>query len=191
MPYEEAKQFKKGSARASYYQEALRESAQFRKDYKRRKGVIKAEEMPWEDTPQGRIKHVINEKMDTRECALDMYIQLLPPGGRSGKHRHMAEEVFYVLEGKGYDQHWDLKFDCADAYIWDWEKEPKRFDWEEGDYVYIPPYTTHQHFNADPAKPARFITATNRIVKLMGFDWLEQVEPAPDYKEGGKKGGKG
>jgi len=183
MPYEEAEQFKKGDAQAPYYQEALLESAQFREDYKGRKGVIKAAEMPWENTPQGRIKHVTNEKMNTRECALDMYIQLLPPRGSSGKHRHMAEEVFFVLEGRGYDLHWDPKFDCADKYVWDWEKEPKRFDWEEGDYVYIPPYTAHQHFNADPDKPARFITATNRVVKFLGFDWLEQVESAPGYKK--------
>jgi len=182
MPYEEAKRASKGKAEASYYKEALQESAEFRRDYKKRKGVVKAEEMPWETTPQGRIKHVVNEKMNTRETALDMYIQLLPPGGRSGKHRHMAEEVFFVLEGKGYDLHWDFKFDCADEYSWDWEKEPKRFEWEEGDEVYIPPYTTHQHFNADPSKPARFITATNRAVKALGFNWIEQVENAPDYK---------
>ncbi len=31
-------------------------------------------------------------------------------------------------------------------------------------------------------KPARFISATNRIVKAMGFDWIDQAENAPDYK---------
>ncbi len=179
MPYEEAKRAKKANAKASFYAQALKESAQFRKDYKKRKGVITAEEMPWEDTPQGRIKHVINEKMNTRECAVDMYIQAIPPGGRSGKHRHMAEEVFFVLEGRGYDLHWDPMFDCKDQYSWDWQKEPKRFEWEEGDIVYIPPYTTHQHFNTDGSNEARFITATNRLVKALGFGWIEQVENAP------------
>jgi len=182
MPFEEAKKAQGGSGQATYYKEDVEESKAFRQGYKKRRGVVKAEEMPWEDTPQGRMKHVIHEKMNTRECALEMYQQFLAPGGASGKHRHMAEEVFFVLEGRGYDLHWDVKFDCADQYSWDWEKEPKRFDWEEGDFVYIPPYTTHQHFNADSGKPARFITATNRIVKELGFNWLEQVEPAPDYK---------
>jgi len=183
MPYEESQKATLGKAQAKYYQQALQESSEFRKEYKRRKGVIKASEMPWEDSPQGRIKHVINEKMNTTECALDLYQQFLAPGGSSGKHRHLAEEVFFVLEGKGYDLHWDVKFDCAEAYIWDWEKEPKRFEWEEGDFVYIPPYSIHQHFNADPNKPARFITATNRMVKALGFDWMEQIEPAPGYKK--------
>jgi len=183
MPYEEAKKAQQGSSQAHYYQDALEESQAFREEYKKRKGVIKAEEMPWEDAPQGRIKHVINEKMHTTECALDMYQQFLAPGAASGKHRHLSEEVFFVLEGKGYDLHWDPIFGCADAYTWDWEKDPKRFDWEEGDFVYIPPLTTHQHFNSDPEKPARFITATNRIIKALGFDWQDQVEPAPDYDD--------
>ncbi len=187
MPYQEAEQSKQGKAKANFYQEALKESAEFRKTYKKRKGVIKAAEMPWEEAPQGHLKHVVNEKMNTRECALDVYQQLLSPGGCSGKHRHLEEEVFFVLEGKGYDLHWDVIFDCAEKYSWDWETEPKRFEWEEGDFVYIPPYTMHQHFNADPDKPARFISATNRMLKYLGFDWKEQVEPAPDYKEEKKK----
>ena len=181
MSYQEAERSHKGNLRAEYYQEALQESADFRKEYKKRRGIVKSGEMPWEDSPQGRIKHVINEKMNTRECALDLYQQLIPPSGASGKHRHIAEEVFFVLEGRGYDLHWDVKFDCVDEYHWGWEKEPKRYEWEEGDFVYIPPYTAHQHFNADPTQPARFISATNRLLKALGYNWVEQVEPAPGY----------
>jgi hypothetical protein len=33
--------------------------------------------------------------------------------------------------------------------------------------------------NADPARPARFISAQNRIYKAMGFNDLEQLEDAP------------
>jgi len=182
MPYEEAEKAILGDKKADYYKEALEESRAFREDYKKRKGVIKAVDMPWEDSPQGRIKHVINEKMNTTECALDMYQQFIAPGSASGKHRHMSEEIFLVLEGKGYDLHWDVNFDCADEFIWDWEQEPKRFDWEEGDFVYIPPFANHQHFNSDSEKPARFVNSTGRILKALGFDWQEQVEPAPDYK---------
>ena len=192
MSYQEAAKVKQGKKRASYYQDTLKESAEFRKEYKKRKGIVKATEMPWEETPQGHLKHVVNQKMNTRECALDLYQQLLNPGGCSGKHRHLAEEVFFVLEGKGYDLHWDVKFELTEKYNWDWEIEPKRYEWEEGDFVYIPPYTTHQHFNADPAQPARFITATSRMLKPLGLDWIEQVEAAPDFqaqvKQAKKKG---
>lgn len=182
MPFEEAKRTDIKGQRVYYDREALKTSAQFREEYKKRKGVIKAEEMPWEESPHGHIKHVVHEKMNTAECGLDAYIQIIPPGGRSGKRRQLAEELFYVLEGKGYDLHWDLEFDCKETFLWDWAEEPKKFEWEEGDFVYIPPYTMNQHFNADPEKPARIISASSRVVRHLGFDWVEQVEPAPDYK---------
>lgn len=189
MAYEEAERATAGQLKSSFYREALEESAAFRESYPRRRTVITAEEMPWEDSPQGRIKHMVNEKMNTKEHCLDIYQQFLAPGSRSGKHRHLTEEVLYILEGKGYDLHWDVKFDCQDAYVWDWETEPKRFEWEEGDFVYIPPYCGHQHFNADPTRPARFISVTSRIVKAMGFDWFDQLESAPEYRptEGGHR----
>ena len=183
MPYEESKKALLGEKKADFYKKALERSKEFREDYDKRKGVVKAEEMPWEDSPQGRIKHLIAEELNTRECALDIYQQLIHPGSSSGKHRHMSEEVFFVLEGKGYDLHWDVSFDCKDEYIWEWQQEPQKFEWEEGDFVYIPPYTIHQHFNADPDNPARIITATSRVIRALGFDWMEQVENAPNYKE--------
>jgi len=183
MAYDESKRANVGNQKADFYKEALRESQTFREEYKKRKGIVKAEEMPWEDSPDGRIKHVINEKMNTKECALDLYMQFLEPDGRSGRHRHLSEEVMLVLEGRGYDLHWDVDFKLHDeGYEWIWSQEPKKFEWKEGDFVYIPPYSIHQHFNADPAKPARVLVTTSRLVKQIGFNWFEQVENAPGYK---------
>ena len=120
MPYEEADRALLGNEECNYYAEDLKKSEQFRAEYMKRKWVIKAEEMPWENSPQGRIKHMASDRMNTRECCVDEYQQLLPPGGRSGKHRHMAEEILYILEGRGYDQYeqtcLDLGGPCALCY---------------------------------------------------------------------------
>jgi len=183
MPYEEKGFFKEGNLETDFYHRMLDRSKKFKEEYNKKRHVVTPEEMPWEDSPQGKIKHLVNEEMDTVECCLDMYMQEIPAGSRSGKHRHMAEEVFFVLEGKGYDLHWDAFFTLDVKYDWGWEKEPKRFEWEEGDFVYLPPYTMHQHFNVDPLRPARFVTATSRLVKALGFDYWEQVENAPEYKK--------
>ena len=164
-----------------YYKEALQASAEFRKEYDGRMNVVKATEMPFERSPNGLIKHVINERMNTKECCLDIYQQFLPPGKASGKHRHLSEEVFYVIEGSGYDLHWDLRFDCHDKMEFDWESEPKKFSWSVGDFVYIPPYCAHQHFNADPDSEARLIVCNSRILKPMGLDWFEQLENAEGF----------
>lgn len=184
MAYDERKRADIGQQKADFYKEALKESKAFREEYKRRKGTVRAEDMLWEDSPDGRIKHVINEKMNTKECALDIYMQFLDPSSHSGKHRHLSEEVFLVLEGKGYDLHWDVDFELQDeGYNWIWSEEPKKYEWKEGDFVYIPPYSIHQHFNSDPEKPARILVTTSRLVKALGFNWFEQVENAPGYKE--------
>lgn len=168
-----------GQDSCSFRADAIAQSAEFRRLYESLRNVVHAEEMPFESSPDGLLKHLVHERMSTRECCIEAYMQFLPGDGRSGKHRHMWEEVIFVAEGAGYDLHWDLKFDCLDAFEWDWETEPKRIEWQRGDFIYVPPFTMHQHFNADPASEARLIVISNRIVRAMGFDWLDQVEPAP------------
>ncbi|MGE5095492.1 MAG: hypothetical protein ACM3SO_10160, partial [Betaproteobacteria bacterium] len=66
------------------------------------------------------------------------------------------------------------------------QKEVKRYEWEAGDVIYIPPNTISQHFNADPDRPVRLISAVNRIFKACGLNDLEQIEDAPEYRPGVK-----
>jgi hypothetical protein len=86
-----------------------------------------------------------------------------------------------VVEGRGYDLHQDCDVEITDDYHWTPQDEIKRFEWEAGDIIYVPPNTIHQHFNADPDRPARLISAINRIFKNSGLNDLEQIEPAPEY----------
>jgi hypothetical protein len=44
----------------------------------------------------------------------------------------------------------------------------------------VPPFSIHQHFNTGKTE-ARLIVISNRIVKAMGFDWLDQIEHAPGF----------
>ena len=61
---------------------------------------------------------------------------------------------------------------------------PKKFEWKRGDFVYIPPYVAHKHFNSDPNNQARIISIHNRVLKAMGAAWYEQLEPYEGYVEG-------
>lgn len=67
----------------------------------------------------------------------------LDPGASTSNHRHAYESLIYVISGRGYTI-----------------TEGQRFDWKEGDAVYVPPWCWYQHF-ADPKESARYITATN------------------------------
>ena len=182
MSYADEKAKSRSKLSCNYYAEGLAESAQFRKEYKNDyKKVIKAHEMPMERSPNGLIKHIIHEKMKATEMCVDIFMQFLEPGKASGKVRHLSEAIFYVVEGSGYDLHWDVKFDCDVKMEFEWEKEPKRYEWTQGDFVYIPPYCAHKHFNSDPKNEARIIVMNSRIVKPMGFDWFEQLENAEGF----------
>ena len=155
-------------------------SQEFRSNYENRLNVVSSKDMPFERSADGLIRHLVHNRLNTKECCVEAYMQFLTPGERSGKHRHMWEEIIFVAEGAGYDLHWDLKFDCIDAFAWDWNEEPKRFEWKRGDFIYVPPFTIHQHF-ADASTDARLIVISNRIVKTMGYDWFDQLEHAPGF----------
>jgi uncharacterized RmlC-like cupin family protein len=167
-----------GQKTCTFRADDIKNSADFRAMYQHAANVIPPEDQPFENGPDGLIKHLVHEKMNSTECCVDAYMQFLAPGKSTGKHRHMWEEVIFVAEGSGYDLHWDLKFDCLDKYQWDWEAQPKKNEWMRGDFIYVPPFSIHQHFNAGQSE-ARLIVISNRIVKAMGFNWLDQVENAP------------
>lgn len=166
------------------YEQALLEAAQekARTRLLRQHQVIKAYDMPWENSRHGRIKHIVNSHMPYPVKTVDLYMMVLTPGGRSGKHRHMAEELLYILEGQGYDLHCDPVVEIDEKYVWGTNAESQRFDWEQGDFVYIPPMVAHQHFNASPTAQARFLAASHRGYRFLGYPDLEQLEDAPDYK---------
>jgi quercetin dioxygenase-like cupin family protein len=176
---EDKQQAFSGTNVCNWRAEEIVKSLAFREEYAKRPNVITAEEMPWERSPDGLIKHLIHRNMNTPELCVEAYMLFLKEGERSGKHRHMWEELAFVVEGEGYDLHWDMSYQCDEEYHWKWAETPKRYDWKRGDFVFIPPFTIHQHWNASATNEARVIVISNRIVKKMGFDWLDQVEPAP------------
>jgi quercetin dioxygenase-like cupin family protein len=181
MGFQESANWRAGKKQAPFYAEALKDAAERPIRDAGRKKIITPEDMPWEMSPHGLIKHLVNDKMNARVETVDVYMQIIPPGSRSGKHRQLAEEALYVLEGRGYDIHVDCDVEITDTYHWKPQDESRRFEWEAGDMIYIPPNTISQHFNADPERPARLVSATNRIYKYCGLGDLEQIENAPEY----------
>jgi uncharacterized RmlC-like cupin family protein len=181
MAWSESKNWLKGSTTGKLYQSLLDDATTAPQRNAKRKKIVRPDDMPWEMSRQGLLKHLLNEQMNTRMDTVDAYMQIIPAGSRSGKHRHLAEECVYVLEGRGYDLHQDCDVEITDTYHWTPQPEVKRFEWEAGDVVYIPPNTIHQHFNADPGQPVRIISIINRIYRLSGLNDLEQIEDAPEY----------
>jgi len=122
-------------------------------------------EQAWELTRQGRIKWLIHPDMRIATKRKYIYFQEIPPGSRSGRHRHVAEELILVLEGKGYDIH-----------------DGERWNWEQGDLICIPGMTEHQHFNSGN-DPVRLLCAFPATYLNLGVGGFEQLEDAPEYHE--------
>jgi len=181
MAWSESKAWLKGKTSGKLYQGMLDDVANAPARNAKRKKIVRPDDMPWEMARQGLLKHLLNEQMNTRMETVDAYMQIIPGGSRSGRHRHLAEECLYVLEGRGYDLHQDCDVEITDTYHWIVQPEVKRYEWEAGDIIYIPPNTVHQHFNADPERPVRLISAINRVYQFCGLNDLEQIEDAPEY----------
>jgi gentisate 1,2-dioxygenase len=181
MAWSESRAWMQGTVHQKLYQALLDDAAAAPARNAKRRKVVRPEEMPWEMARQGLLKHLLSEGMNTRMETVDAYMQIIPPGSRSGRHRHLAEECLYVVEGHGYDLHQDCDVEITDQYRWVAQPEVKRYEWEAGDVIYVPPNTIHQHFNASGEKPARLISAINRIFKASGLNDLEQLEDAPEY----------
>ena len=87
----------------------------------------------------------------------------------SGKHRHQGGLVIYVIDGRGYS--------VVDG---------ERVNWEKGDLVLLPlreKGVEHQHFNADPDKPAVWIAFINKNMQDYVASEITQTEVSPEYKE--------
>jgi quercetin dioxygenase-like cupin family protein len=181
QPLHEADVARTGAGEVSFRAEDIASSVKSRADYKGLLSVVTAQSMPFEHSADGLIKHLVHHKMGTHECCVEAYMLFLERHAKSGRHRHMWEEVIFVVEGEGYDLHWDLSFDCKETFVWEWATEPRQFAWKRGDFIYVPPYTEHQHVAT--SDNARLIVISNRIVKEMGFNWFDMVEPAPQTPE--------
>jgi quercetin dioxygenase-like cupin family protein len=125
--------------------------------------VVQDEHEPWEWTPQGKIKWMVHPLQEIAAKVMWIYFQEIPPGSRSGKHRHVSEELLLVLEGRGFDVH-----------------DGQRWEWEQGDLICVPPMTEHQHFGLGENR-ALLLSAMPSIYADFGFGGIEQLDAAPEH----------
>jgi oxalate decarboxylase/phosphoglucose isomerase-like protein (cupin superfamily) len=123
------------------------------------------------------------ERTDVRSYAVDLYEQEIAPGGSSGKHWHMSDEVVYAISGQGHSLQWDVEADIDDKYYARVADAPTRWEFRQGDVLYVPQNTVHQHF-ADGDEPLRLLVAQNRIFKHLGYDSVVHLEDAKAGKTG-------
>lgn len=143
--------------------------------------VLKPDATPWEWTPFGHIRRIAGEGVPLRIKGTDAYLQEIPAGSHSGKRWQMADEVTHVLEGEGYDLHWDVEAEIDDQFYARIAKKPTRWDWKKGDVIWTPQNTVVQRFNSSDSEPVKLVSASNRMFKYLGYSRIVHFENAPEY----------
>ena len=77
------------------------------------------------------------------------YLCDIPPGGTFRAERHMYEEMFFVVSGRGA------------ATVWYPDSPKQTFEWHEGSVFSIPLNTWHELYNGSGDTPARLYAAFN------------------------------
>jgi len=133
--------------------------------------VRKGGEIRFVDGPQAYSRHYV-EPEDGITQTLHIHLEEYGPGGKSQKHGHVNEAAFYILDGRGYEIH-----------------DGVRYDWQAGDVAVVHNNCVHQHFNADPARPARaLVLKTKPMYMFLNMLFQQLVEPRPTEPAPGGRG---
>jgi len=124
--------------------------------------VIKGRQTPFHSGPQQFSKHYLEPK-DGLGQTLHIHLEEYAPGGKSQKHGHVNEAVFYILDGEGAEVH-----------------DGVRYEWEAGDAAIVHNNCVHQHFNRNPDRPARaLVMKTKPMYVFMNMLFQKMIEKTP------------
>lgn len=134
--------------------------------------LVKGDDLPWQTSAQGIMKWYMHPNLKT-PCisTLNIFVQEIPPGSRSGRLQYPGNMVMFIMQGQGYT--------LVDG---------QKHHWSKGDVVQIPVKpngVVFQHFNTSEEEACRFVCAEPNAVHSSGVDRhgaLEQLEVAPEFK---------
>jgi quercetin dioxygenase-like cupin family protein len=94
----------------------------------------------------------------------------LPPESSNGGHGHQNEAAFYILEGRGYEIHDDL-----------------RYDWKQGDLVFVHTDSVHRHFNPYGERAVALVMKAKCTWMFMGLIQQGKSGPIPRPEDFGDR----
>ncbi len=118
----------------------------FHEENRRRQGKVlqKKEDIKLEPTLMGHMAYAIDARLGFHVKAMSTIIAEVPPGKHSGSHRHLYDEIDYILDGEGQviidDQTYNVK---------------------QGDTLAIPVFAWHQYFGTGD-RPLRILAHNTR-----------------------------
>lgn len=140
--------------------------------------VVHAGELPWTQADRGLVRDITSSRSrNHRNSSVDLYAQCVPGSGWSSRHLHMADEVLFVLSGRGTVRQWDVRPEIADRYYARVSEEPTEWRFGPGDLVYVPPATAHQ-IVADESGDVEVLCAHSRAFATLGYGGVVTLQSA-------------
>lgn len=84
---------------------------------------------------------------------INIHFSRLTPGESSRLHKHHNEAAVYIVQGKGYSM-----------------VQGERYDWEKGDFLYVPVFCWHEHFNTGEEDVIYMGITNKRMLDWLGLD---------------------
>lgn len=136
-------------------------------------GITRFSDVELRVSPKGtRTALMVDRSLGFNSSGLSLALFEMPPGKAQSKHRHPGEAILYIVSGRGYSVINDAEY-----------------QWETGDAVVVHQYVWHQHFNADPDRPAVVLRLHmwESIIEIMqaAMDPVPLYEDAPEFHERG------
>lgn len=124
--------------------------------------LVKPRDLLFGNTPMGKVAYAVDRATGFHVKALSTAVAEIEPGSRSGAHRHLYDEIDYILEGEGRaivdDQVYEIK---------------------KGDTLAIPVFAWHQYFSTGDV-PLRILAHSTRpAMENLGLMATQQGEAAP------------
>jgi quercetin dioxygenase-like cupin family protein len=116
--------------------------------------VVKGTDIQWY-TPKGTNPSLLAPVLGTPIKSFELFLQEIPADGSSDMQQHHHEAVHYVISGSGYS-----------------EIGGRRWEWEAGDFVCVPPMEWHRHYNANSTETVRMLLVENtRLLSALGLNY--------------------
>jgi gentisate 1,2-dioxygenase len=125
------------------------------------KVLVKQKDLAFERTAMGNLAYVVDPRIGFHSKALGVVMAEIPPGKRSGAHRHLYDEIDLIVGGRG-------KVIVADA-----EHEVDTLD-----VLSIPVFQWHQYFNTGPEPLSVLAINTRLALDNLGLSLTHQGELA-------------
>ena len=135
----------------------------FNEEHRRRQSrvLVRGSELRFEQTAMGNVAYVVDNRIGFHVKALSTVVAEIPVGKRSGAHRHLYDEIDYVLSGNGK---------CI--------VDDQSFDIKKGDTLAVPVFAWHQYFNIG-GTPLRILAHSTRpAMENLGLVLTHQGEVA-------------